>query len=102
MSVFFDAPARLVYTSSRKSQTQEAIGTTGHLTAEKGRRTLFFYRESESNERVMLTTSPVKKIVHEEPWHGHQRPAVRRHSVPFGRSRLREEGGFFAEWTGGE
>ena len=60
MSVFFDAPARLVYTSSRKSQTQEAIGTTG----EKGRRTLFFYRESESNERVMLTTSPVKKIVH--------------------------------------
>jgi|GEM_PF-4488580 len=64
MSVFFDAPARLVYTSSRKSQTQEAIGTTGHLTAEKGRRTLFFYRESESNERVMLTTSPVKKIVH--------------------------------------
>lgn len=39
---------------------------------------------------------------HEEPWHGHQRPAVRRHSVPFGRSRLREEGGFFAEWTGGE
>ena len=48
MSVFFDAPARLVYTSSRKSQTQEAIGTTGHLTAEKGRRTLFFYRESES------------------------------------------------------
>lgn len=37
MSVFFDAPARLVYTSSRKSQTQEAIGTTGHLTAEKGR-----------------------------------------------------------------
>lgn len=60
MSVFFDAPARLVYTSSRKSQTQEAIGTTGHLTAEKGRRTLFFYRESESNERVMLTTSPVK------------------------------------------
>ena len=64
MSVFFDAPARLVYTSSRKSQTQEAIGTTGHLTAEKGRRTLFFYRESERNERVMLTTSPVKKIVH--------------------------------------
>ena len=63
MSVFFDAPARLVYTSSRKSQTQEAIGTTGHLTAEKGRRTLFFYRESESNERVMLTTSPVKKLI---------------------------------------
>lgn len=62
MSVFFDAPARLVYTSSRKSQTQEAIGTTGHLTAEKGRRTLFFYRESESNERVLLATSPIRKI----------------------------------------
>lgn len=42
MSVFFDAPARLVYTSSRKSQTQEAIGTTGHLTAEKGRRSRLF------------------------------------------------------------
>lgn len=42
------------------------------------------------------------KVGDEEPWHGHQRPAVRRHSVPFGRSRLREEGGFFAEWTGGE
>ena len=64
MSVFFDAPARLVYTTSRKSQTQEAVGAAGHLTAEKGEKTLFFYKSGESGERVMLATSPVKKIVH--------------------------------------
>ena len=62
MSVFFDAPARLVYTTSRKSQTQEAVGAAGHLTAEKGEKTLFFYKAGESGERVMLATSPVKKI----------------------------------------
>ena len=61
MSVFFDAPARLVYTTSRKSQTQEAVGAAGHLT-EKGEKTLFFYKAGESGERVMLATSPVKKI----------------------------------------
>ncbi|HAG65979.1 MAG TPA: hypothetical protein DCL51_09630 [Ruthenibacterium lactatiformans] len=62
MSVFFDAPARLVYTTSCKSRTQEAIGAAGHLTAQKGERTLFFYRAGESSERVMLATSTIKKI----------------------------------------
>ena len=62
MSVFFDAPARLVYTTSRKAQTQEAVGAAGHLTAEKGERTLFFYRTGENSERVMLATSPIRKI----------------------------------------
>ena len=61
MSVFFDAPARLVYTTSRKSQTQEAVGAAGHLTAEKGEKTLFSIRRARVASVSCLQRRPSRK-----------------------------------------
>lgn len=60
MYAFIDTQARLIRTTSQKSSTQTALDAPGRLVAAKGERMTFFYRDG--SERVVLATSPVKKI----------------------------------------